>query len=158
MDINVKLYELINKEFVDEFVKLVRQTCYPLRKAKYSTDYYLYHILLVLTDVQKWKSLSKLFGDDKKNHYKTIQDKHLQWSKLNLYEKAYKIVQLNHTLKNVNKNKKLNLYIDSTNIYNKNGKEQIGYGRNPKKQESNVSVICNENNVIYSITRYKIRI
>lgn len=54
-DIN-DLYSLINKEYADILVNLINKN--QLRKPKYSTEYYLYFIILVLTDLQKWKSLN----------------------------------------------------------------------------------------------------
>ena|ERR1700677_1154961 len=45
----------------------------------------------------------------------------------------------------------LTLFIDATNIYNKGGQEKIGYGQNPKKQESKISVLCDINKNIYSL-------
>ena len=132
--LNNKLYRLINKEFVIEFVKLVNINCRPIRKQKYSTEYYLYHIILVLTNLQTWKSLQLLHENKCVNHHKTIQDKHLQWSRLNLYEKTYKLIHDKYNLKKLKKSANLTLFIDSANIYNKNGQEQIGYGQNPKNK------------------------
>ena len=40
------LYNLINKEYVDILVSFVNKN--QLRKPKYSTEYYLYYIILVL--------------------------------------------------------------------------------------------------------------
>jgi hypothetical protein len=44
--------------------------------------------------------------------------------------------------------KKINLFIDSTNIYNKND----GYGFNQKKKETKMSTICDDNKIILSHT------
>jgi hypothetical protein len=44
----------------------------------------------------------------------------------------------------------LNSFIDSSDIYNKNGRKNIGYGYNPKKQ-TKISAICDENKTILSI-------
>ena len=67
-----------------------------------------------------------------------------------LYEKTYKIINKKHHL-NTNNDDILTLFIDSSNIYNKNGIEQIGYGQNPKKQESKISLICDKDKNIHSI-------
>jgi transposase len=149
------IYKLIDNVFVDEFVILVNINCKPLRTPKYSTIYYLYNILLILTDLQSWKSLKLLYIDKPVTHYKTIQDKHLQWSKLNLYEKTYKIVNEKYHQQTLKKSSNLTLFIDSTNIYNKNGQSNIGYGQNPKNQESRISAICDINKNIYSLTLIK---
>lgn len=146
------IYNLIDKEFVDEFINLVTKTCKIIRSPKYSTIYYLYNIILVLTNLQTWKSLRLLHLDKKPYHYKTIQDKHIEWSKLNLYEKTYKIINNKYHQKKLKGSSNLTLFIDSTNIYNKNGQENIGYGQNFKKQESRISAICDINKNIYSLT------
>lgn len=152
--LNTKLYKLLNKEFVDEFKKLVKIECKPYRTPKYSIEYYLYYIILVLKDLNTWKSLQLLHETKPQNHYKTIQDKHYEWSGKKLYEKTYKIVDKTYHL-NTNDDDVLTLFIDSSNIYNKNGYENIGYGQNPKKQESRVSVICDKNKNIHSIILIK---
>lgn len=147
-----KIYNIIDKEFVCCFVKLVTEKCTQIRKPKYSTEYYLYYIILVLTDLKAWRSLILLHSDKPKNHYKTIQDKHLEWSRKNLYEKAYKEINKKYHQSDYKGSANLTLFIDSTNIYNKNGNEKIGYGHNPKKQESRISVICDSKLNIHSLT------
>ena len=148
----IKIYEIINKEFVETFVKLVNEKCKPIRKTKYSTEYYLYYIILVLTDLKAWRSLKLVLCNKSAFHYKTIQDKHLEWSQHNLYEKAYKEINTKYHQCNYKGSANLTLFIDSTTIYNKNGNEKIGYGHNPKKQESRISVICDEKLNIHSLT------
>jgi hypothetical protein len=49
------------------------------------------------------------------------------------------------------KSKNLNVFIDSSDVYNKNGCENIGYGYNPKKTQTRISAICNENKVILAL-------
>lgn len=149
-----KLYAILNKEFVDEFVKLSGYSWLSSRTPKYSTEYYLYHIILVLTDLKSWKSLQLLMNNKPKNHYKTIQDKHYKWSQDNIYERTYKAINKKYH-QNQSDTDILNLFIDSTNIYNKYGHENIGYGQNPKKQESRISAICDENKNIHSLILVK---
>ena len=50
----------------------------------------------------------------------------------------------------------LTLFIDSSNIYNKNGCMNIGYGINPKKKESRISVICDKDKNVFSLTIIKV--
>lgn len=153
--LNNELYKKLNKEFVDEFINIVNKKCKPIRKPKYSTEYYLYHIMLVLTDLQKWESLKLLHINNKPNHYKTIQDKHIEWSRKNIYEITYKTLNKKYHQNTLKNTKNLTLFIDSTNVYNKNGNQSVGYGQNPKKQESRISAICDENLNIYSLTLIK---
>ena len=61
-----KMSKIINIEFINEFLKLINKRCISFRKPKYTNEYYLYHILLVLVDLQKWKSLTLLHTDKKK--------------------------------------------------------------------------------------------
>ncbi len=151
-----KLSTVLDSNYIDVFMTLVSEKCKPKRKPKYSNEYYLYYITLVLTDVQKWTSLQKLcFEKEKKTHYKTIQDVHLKWSKLNIYEEAYKIILNNYANINLKMSANLILYIDSTDIYNKNGYENVGFGQDPKKKKTRVSAICNDKKQILSIVIVK---
>jgi hypothetical protein len=152
--LNAKLYKLLNKEFIIEFKKQVKNECNPCRTPKYSIEYYLYYIILVLTDLNTWKALTLLHDTKPKNHYKTIQDKHYEWSGKNLYEKTYKNIHKIYHLNTTNDDI-LTLFIDSSNIYNKSGIENVGYGQNPKKQESRISAICDKNKNIYSFIMVK---
>ena len=92
LDIIRKLSKIIDIEYVNEFKKIVNIKCKPKRKSKYTIEYYLYNIILVLKNLQKWESLKLFHNEKQKFHYKTIQDKHLEWSKLNLYEETYRIL------------------------------------------------------------------
>jgi hypothetical protein len=73
-------------------------------------------------------------------------------SKLDLYNKAHLELQRIYKSKQFKFSKNLELFIDSTGIYNKRGIENIGYGHNPKKQVSRLSLICDINKNIHSIT------
>jgi hypothetical protein len=68
-----QLSKILNIEFVNELLKLIYQRCVHIRTPKYSNEYYLYHITLVLVHFHKWNSLMILHTNNKKNHYKTIQ-------------------------------------------------------------------------------------
>jgi len=150
-----KLLLLFDKEFVDEFMHVADIYCKPNRGPIFSTSYYLYYITIVLTDLRRWSSLSLLLQSNKKNHYKTIQDKHLEWSKLNLYEKTYKNINEKYHSLSHKCSQNIVLFIDSSNIYNKCGTVNIGYGQNPKKQESRISLICDEYKNVYSVILIK---
>jgi hypothetical protein len=146
-----KLNKILNVDFINEFLLLVNLRCKNKRKPKYSNEYYLYYIILVLTDLQKWKSLKLFYTKEKENHYKTIQDKHLLWSNLNIYEDTYKILLNKYKKINLKRSLNLVLFIDSSDIYNKNGCEKIGYGNDPKKKKTRISAICDINKTIYSL-------
>lgn len=150
-----KLSKILDIDFINEFLILVNKICAPIRTPKYSNEYYLYYITLVLTDLQKWESLKLLHEDKKENHYKTIQDVHLRWSRLNIYEDTYKIILNKYSKINLKRSANLVLYIDSTDIYNKKGCENVGYGQDPKKKKTRISAICNKKKQILSLTIVK---
>ena len=150
-----KLLEIMEKDKINAILETLDEKCKNIRCPSYSNEYYLYYITIVLTDVQTWNSLNKLFSErtqkTPKNHYKTIEDKHLDWSKLNIYENAYKkILEKNNKL-DLKRSKNLNLFIDSSDVYNKNGHENVGYGCNPKKKQTRISAICDEYKTILSL-------
>ena len=75
---------------------------------------------------------------------------------MDIYKKTYKVLLKKYKLKYLKYSKNITLFIDplgdSSNIYNKKGIESIGYGANPKKKESKISVICDKNEDVYSLT------
>lgn len=151
-----KLSKLLDKDYLNVLLNLIEEKCPYKRTPKYMNEYYLYYIVLLLTDLQKWKSLRLLHPEKSKYHYKTIQDKHLEWSNLNIYEEAYKIVLNKYKKVNIKKSANLLLFIDSSDIYNKNGSEQIGYGQDPKKKKTKISAICDKNKTILSLIITKV--
>lgn len=149
------LLQILTKEKIDIILETLNIFCKNKRTPMYTNEYYLYYILVVLTKVQTWNSLNSLFNErtnkPHKNHFKTIEDKHLQWSILNIYKKAYeKILKKNGKL-DIKGSQNLDLFIDSSDIYNKNGSENVGYGCNPKKKQTRISAICDKNKVILSL-------
>ena len=77
IDYIAKLETTLDKVYINEFLDIVGNKCKSIRKPKYSNEYYLYHIMLILTDLQKWKSLRIVCDNKSEYHYKTMQDKHL---------------------------------------------------------------------------------
>jgi len=149
----IELYNLINKEYAEILISLINKK--QSRKPKLYDINNIQLYILVLTDLQKWESLKLILKDKPKNHYKTIQDIHLKWSIENAYEEAYMILLKKYKLTNLKNSQNINLFIDTSLIYNKNGCENVSYGMNPKKKESKISVICDKNKTIYSITTQK---
>lgn len=148
------LLTITTKNKIDCILETINKFSKNKRTPKFTNEYYLYYILIVLTKVQTWNSLNSLFNErinkPSKNHYKTIEDKHLEWSTLNIYQKAYESILENNLIKTKG-SQNLNLFIDSSDIYNKNGCDNVGYGCNPKKKQTRISAICNENKVILSL-------
>jgi len=143
--------------FSGVFIETIHKYYHNKRKTKYSVEYYLYYIILVLKELQSWKSLKYLLTNNKTNHYKTIQDIHLEWSRLNIYKITYNIILQKYKLNNLKASSNLTLFIDSSNIYNKNGCMNTGYGMNPKKKESRISVICDKDKNVFSLTLIKVK-
>lgn len=149
IDPNLKIKEVL-KEVINEI-------CPNKRKPKFSIDYYLTNIIHVLKDANSWKSLQTLnVVKGKINHYKTINDKFLEWSKKGIFKEAYKRLLLKGSFTELNKypNKDLDLFIDSSQINNKGGKELIAHGMNKKKKETKISVITTEAKEIISVTLF----
>jgi len=156
MDYIKKLSNFFDSEIIQIFIETIHKYYHNKRKTKYSVEYYLYYIILVLKELQSWKSLKYLLTNNKTNHYKTIQDIHLEWSRLNIYKITYNIILQKYKLTNLKASSNLTLFIDSSNIYNKNGCMNTGYGMNPKKKESRISVICDKDKNVFSLTLIKV--
>ena len=60
-------------------------------------------------------------------------------------------------MNNLKSSSNLTLFIDSSNIYNKNGCMNTGYGMNPKKKESRISVICDKDKNVFSLTLIRVK-
>ena len=76
---------------------------------------------------------------------------HLLWSKLNIYNDAKKLLLENSGILNCKKSKNFNIFIDTSDIYNKNGVENTGYTNDPKKKKTKISAICDENKNILGL-------
>ena len=120
-------------------------------KNKYSYEYYINMILLLLKDVNNWSFLKNISGYGNNNinvpkyHYVTIKNKFNEWSKKGVFEKAFK------KYKNIENNSNL-LYIDATSIYNFKGSENVVVNpENKKKKITKLSIICTKNKFITSI-------
>ncbi len=96
-----------------------------IRKKKFTNEYYLNMIFLLLDSVVNWKNFMLLAPNNKKYHYKTIYNKFTKWSHLNVFKYAFKIynslnyIKINHKI--------LDLFIDCTYISNTSGIENVGY-------------------------------
>lgn len=141
----------MNKNKINSILSKVDEKCKSKRTPKYSNEYYLYHICVFFTDLQKWESLKLIVNNCDKYHYKTIQDIHLLWSSLNIYNEAYNDLLKNSGKLEHKKSANLSIFIDTSDIYNKNGSEDTGYSTDPKKKKTRVSAICDENKTILSL-------
>ena len=98
------------------------------RPNKYTYDFYIKHILHILTSGLSWNKLSSIISINTD----LIRKKYIKWCKLGLFTKANKII-LSQYKKKYNHNC---LYIDSTNIANFTGKLDFGYNIKIKNKRS----------------------
>lgn len=131
------------------------------RKRKYSAKYYLDKFLLVLDDVTKWKSLkvTEGFNDKKEYHYKTIQNKFMEWTKHNVFQKAYSNFLNNNYFTKIKstKTKKIKTFTDVTCINNKLGRSNVGvHPELHKKNTTKIASLIDDNKVMLSVTPAKI--
>ena len=130
---------------------------------KYDVEHYLTYIDYVLTQCSSWKSLyftfsrlndnAKTKDKFKKNHWKTIENFYNMLSKANVFAIAFDTMMENYNfhIKNLNKSV-LPLFVDSTIIFNKHGKEKDmkKYHSYHKKCATKVNILTDENKVILS--------
>ena len=121
-------------------------------KVKYSNEYYLKFIFLILNDINKWSFIINLkdYNSKFKFHYKTIYNKFVFWSKKNVFYNAF----YNYIFK---KNTNL-LLIDATSINNKYGSECVTINPEYKKKKiTKLSIISNKDNFIHSVEVFEIK-
>jgi len=133
-------------------------------KRKYSIEYYLNIMFELINNINNWNTINKLidykpiFKYDKtipKYHWKTIQNQFIKWSSDGIFKKAFDSFI---NIKNEQKNE-IDLYIDTTFIHNKYGVEGIAMNTdNKKKKAGKISLICDNDNFIYSISSIPINI
>jgi len=117
------------------------------RKSKYSNSYYLQKIIFILKSGCSFREAT--CDHHKRNHYSTVYKKFQNWLNKgifdNLYEELIKKYK-NKFYKHQKKSNILILFIDSTNIRNKNGKELIGSNYQDKyKNGTKITTICDQN-------------
>lgn len=122
----------------------------PVRKRKYTLEYYLDNFINVLNDLTKWEAITKLKSckGEAVKHWKTIYNEYLKWSKDGIFETAFTdLIKYNYfKLSKVKKVKQLNILIDVTKITNKGGSEKVGMNVEYKKKNVTcLSVVCDDN-------------
>ena len=60
MDYSKKLLEIFNTEIINIFKNTINKYCKNKRTPKYTTEYYLYNIILVLRKTSSWSSIMNL--------------------------------------------------------------------------------------------------
>ena len=118
-------------KIIDNKYKVNKHTKY------YSNEYYLNNIFMMLYDINKQKTLTKLKSYEPvlinnkkaKSHFDTIRKKYVKWVNVSIFKLAF------DECMNLNKiNKNVELIIDSTFIKNKYGIEDITLNTDNKKK------------------------
>ena len=123
----------------------------PGRPREFSNVTVLYYICMMLEHVVKWRSLYFVTKDKKKNFYSTIHKRFVAWSAYGVFEKAYQEILKENIFDQIDDETPLILYIDGTLTWNKGGTDTIGKGENKKKNNTKITIICDENKVIYDV-------
>jgi hypothetical protein len=126
-------------------------------KVKYTNEYYINMMMFLLKDINSWSFLKNIscYGNNKQNipnfHYVTIKNKFYLWTRLSIFENAFK--NYNNGYYNTNQ-----LYIDATSIYNKKGHENVVINpENKKKKVTKLSIISNKKGLILSVIPFDIK-
>lgn len=130
------------------------------RKPKYDNKYYLERIIFILKSGCSFRQAN---CTSVINHYSSIFKKYKSWlnkgffnnlfdEMINKYKKKLKKKFIKHS----HKSSLLTLFIDSTNIRNKNGKQLIGRNYQDKFKNGNkVTIVCDQNKVPLIVTTHR---
>lgn len=154
----IYLNELNNDLYKTYILNTVNELCPSKKKTKYTNEHYLNNIVYMLNDLCRWYSLSYLNNNNPKYHWKTIENKFRQWSKLNIFQISYGKMLSEHILSENKSNTTLDLFIDSSDISNICGSEETGYGKNKKKKQTKINFISDINKNVYEVTYCEPRI
>ena len=79
------------KDYFNIILKYANEYKPPRHNTKFTNEYYLNHILNVLSEVVSWKDLMSIKTIKSSNtyHFKTISKTHLEWARNGVYERAY---------------------------------------------------------------------
>jgi hypothetical protein len=148
--------KVLNKILKKYILGIVKKEIKHKRRHKYSDEYYLEMFTYVLKHVVSWSSLKFLssYPSNNENHYKYLNQVFNNWTRHNIFQKAYTMmIQENYfKLNDLERNKKLNLFVDSTYVINSYGIDHKA--TNPeykKKKVSKLTTICDKNKNILSV-------
>jgi hypothetical protein len=148
-----KILELLNIDnvFFNELNNTVSEKLkFSDRIIKYCSEYYLILIIQVKNNSNNWKYLT--YNILCHNPYKSIYNQFLRWSNKNFFKKAFN----NFNDKHIKKINKIHI-IDSTNISNKYGNENVTINPEYKKKKvTKISILCDKNKIITATSLFKI--
>lgn len=106
-----------DKTYKQYVLETIKEICPFKKKSIYDYEYYYDMILIVLKDVNSWRSLKVTinYRDKKENHYTTIRKMFNKWNKMDIFKIAYERMLENKVIKRIQSEKSvINLFIDST--------------------------------------------
>jgi transposase len=127
----------IDKKIIKFILERINLKCPNKRKPKYTNEYYLNKIIFILKSGCSFRDANNTFID---HHYSTIYKKYIYWTEYGIFNNLYmKLINeyKNKFLKHKHKSYILDLFIDSTNIRNKNGKDCLGRNYQDKYKNGN---------------------
>ena len=140
----------IFKSYKKYIINIARNKYPDIRKRKYPLEYYLNNFVYMLNDLVKWSTLKLIHPTCSNYHWKSIYNEFKKWSYDSVFKEAYILFLQNEYFKisSVIRDKKINLFIDATKIYNKHGSDKIGINFENKKKNVTVIIgICDDNKI-----------
>lgn len=117
----------------------------PHKCYKYSTSYYLDKLFFILRLNCPYRLIPKELGTPP-HHYSTIFKRISKWNLHGIPKMILDILIKNYTEEFFPNLKFLNLFIDSTNIRNKNGHDKVSYNYKDKgKNNSKITLVIDKN-------------
>lgn len=139
-----KISRIIDYSF---FCSLLHQilTLYPHRESKYTPAYVLYYLLRILKYSLPYKGL-EIPDEAPDHHHSTILKRIQRWGKAGIPKIIHARLLEKYSKEYLQNLDFLNLFIDSSNIRNKNGVDLVSYSSKDKgKKNSKISLVVDEN-------------
>lgn len=158
-------------EYYKKIILEVAKEKFPqIRKRAYTLDYFLNLFCLLDNDIVKWKSLqlTKIYkpkkiiiDDDKDFHYGSVKNFFNKWCEKGVFVEAHNrfLKKYYYKLKPHLKKLKIDLYIDTTTIWNKYGIEGVGvHPEYRKKNATKIGTLVDSDGDIISIINMMINL
>lgn len=142
---------MINQNQKKRLLDKIAQLCPHKRKPRFSNEYIFDKVILLLKDLQTWRSFARILPNTKIGHYTTIMKRFHKWSNAGVFKQIHQELLEENIFININSNTTLTCYIDATLIDNRNGVDLIGFGENKKKKATKLTAICNDDKKVLDI-------
>ena len=154
LDMYINMPDKLSDNIINIILNVIKVKCPNKKKVKFTDAEYLTDIELMLTDLRKWESIMIKYGNTRnKYYYKTVHKKFIKWSRLGIFEEAYKQILKEYVTSAHTYNTTIDLFIDATCIYNKHGSELVAYGsENRKKQITKISYVADDQKIVYDMS------